>query len=72
VKQSQNLSDSPSAFFRSIALSEGDSLQDTLRLLTLWFSYGFESFVDSAMRAGFTTVKVDVWLEVIPQVCEVA
>jgi len=27
-------------FFRSIALSSGNSLQDTLRLLTLWFKYG--------------------------------
>nr|CAD7572023.1 unnamed protein product [Timema californicum] len=27
-------------FFRSIALSHGSSLQDTLRLLTLWFDYG--------------------------------
>ncbi|GAA5970883.1 hypothetical protein JCM11641_004492 [Rhodosporidiobolus odoratus] len=55
------------AFFRSIALSPGNSLQDTLRLLTLWFKYGPVSEVSSAIMEGFRTVSVDTWLEVIPQ-----
>eukprot|EP01103_Thecamoeba_quadrilineata_P007525 TRINITY_DN17389_c0_g1_i1.p1 TRINITY_DN17389_c0_g1~~TRINITY_DN17389_c0_g1_i1.p1 ORF type:complete len:1008 (-),score=152.93 TRINITY_DN17389_c0_g1_i1:138-3029(-) len=46
-------------FFRSIALATPDkSLQDTLRLLTLWFKYGaqneYQREVDSLMREGFS------------------
>ncbi|KAL1921057.1 uncharacterized protein VTP21DRAFT_11692 [Calcarisporiella thermophila] len=54
-------------FFRSIALSKGSSLQDTLRLLTLWFSYGYQQDVYNAIAEGFNTVSVDTWLQVIPQ-----
>ena len=54
-------------FFKSIALSEGSSLQDTLRLLTLWFAHGGSIDVNSAVTDGFTNVSVDTWLEVIPQ-----
>jgi len=54
-------------FFESIALSQGSSLQDTLRLLTLWLTYGGSSEVNSAVAEGFTHVSVDTWLEVIPQ-----
>ncbi|KAI2617989.1 FAT-domain-containing protein [Hypomontagnella submonticulosa] len=54
-------------FFKSIALSSGSSLQDTLRLLTLWFAHGGNSEVNAAVTQGFGTVSVDTWLEVIPQ-----
>lgn len=54
-------------FFKSIALSSGSSLQDTLRLLTLWFTHGGSSEVNTAVTAGAGTVSVDTWLEVIPQ-----
>lgn len=54
-------------FFKSIALSDGSSLQDTLRLLTLWFAHGGSSDVNTAVTEGFATVSVDTWLEVIPQ-----
>jgi FKBP12-rapamycin complex-associated protein len=54
-------------FFKSIALSSTSSLQDTLRLLTLWFAHGGDSEVDKAIGDGFRTVSVDTWLEVIPQ-----
>ncbi|KAI9209819.1 armadillo-type protein [Polychytrium aggregatum] len=54
-------------FFRSIALSKGNSLQDTLRLLTLWFRYGYQSHVNAAIREGFDNVSLDTWLQVIPQ-----
>lgn len=55
-------------FMRSIALSPGNSLQDTLRLLTLWFTYGYQSGVNQAISQGLSTVNIDVWLEVIPQI----
>ena len=54
-------------FFRSTALSKSSSLQDTLRLLTLWFKYGYQENVNQAIAEGFTTVSIDTWLEVIPQ-----
>lgn len=54
-------------FFESISLSQGSSLQDTLRLLTLWLTHGGYSEVTSAVTEGFTHVSVDTWLEVIPQ-----
>jgi FKBP12-rapamycin complex-associated protein len=49
-------------------LRSENSLQDTLRLLTLWFKYGAHDAVGNAMSDGFSTVEVDTWLEVIPQV----
>jgi FKBP12-rapamycin complex-associated protein len=57
-----------SGFLRSIALSPGNSLQDTLRLLTLWFTYGYQHGVSTAISQGMHLVNIDVWLEVIPQV----
>ncbi|KAM4062714.1 FAT domain-containing protein [Hirsutella rhossiliensis] len=54
-------------FFKSIALSAGSSLQDTLRLLTLWFTHGGSSEVNSAVMDGIANVSIDTWLEVIPQ-----
>lgn len=55
-------------FFRSISLASGNSLQDTLRLLTLWFKFGHLEHVADAVRQGFGTASVDTWLEVIPQI----
>ncbi|KAF9899171.1 phosphatidylinositol kinase- protein kinase tor1, partial [Lobosporangium transversale] len=58
---------SVTGFFRSIALSAGNSLQDTLRLLTLWFKFGHRPDVSAALAKGFPTVNIDTWLQVIPQ-----
>ena len=55
-------------FFRSIALSPGKSLQDTLRLLSLMFKYGADKEAEAALIRGFSTVSVDTWLQVIPQI----
>ncbi|KAF8074724.1 phosphatidylinositol 3-kinase [Lyophyllum atratum] len=55
-------------FFRSISLRNEEALQDTLRLLTLWFKFGRIDDVSHAMGNGFTTVEVDTWLVVIPQI----
>ncbi|KAJ3291491.1 phosphatidylinositol kinase- protein kinase tor1 [Rhizoclosmatium sp. JEL0117] len=54
-------------FFQSVALSKGNSLQDTLRLLTLWFKYGYNIDVNMAISEGFGSVTIDTWLQVIPQ-----
>ncbi|BFZ53909.1 phosphatidylinositol kinase-related protein kinase tor1 [Savitreella phatthalungensis] len=63
----QRIKPAVQAFFRSIALSSGNSLQDTLRLLSLWFKYANEPEISQAITEGFTTVSIDTWLEVIPQ-----
>lgn len=54
-------------FFRSINLSKGNSLQDTLRLLTLWFDYGQTSQVIDAVNEGIRVIEINTWLQVIPQ-----
>ncbi|GFN76929.1 mechanistic target of rapamycin (serine/threonine kinase) [Plakobranchus ocellatus] len=54
-------------FFKSIALSSLNSLQDTLRLLTLWFDYGQWSEVYDIMGEGIKSIQIDNWLQVIPQ-----
>ena len=54
-------------FFRSISLSKDGALQDTLRLLTLWFNYGSNVEINMAISDGFSSVKIDTWLQVIPQ-----
>eukprot|EP01132_Coremiostelium_polycephalum_P002833 gene2833-3519_t len=54
------------SFFKSIALAP-DSLQDTLRLLTLWFKHGALKEVEAALMQGFNTISIDTWLQVIPQ-----
>jgi FKBP12-rapamycin complex-associated protein len=54
-------------FFKSISFSAGSSLQDTLRLLTLWFSHGGHAEVNTAVTEGFANISVDTWLDVLPQ-----
>lgn len=54
-------------FFRSINLSKGNSLQDTLRLLTLWFDYGQTAEVIDALNEGIRIIEINTWLQVIPQ-----
>jgi FKBP12-rapamycin complex-associated protein len=54
-------------FFRSINLSQGNSLQDTLRLLTLWFDYGQTAEVIDALNEGIRIIEINTWLQVIPQ-----
>ncbi|KAJ7174943.1 phosphatidylinositol 3-kinase [Mycena crocata] len=55
-------------FFRSISLRNEEALQDTLRLLTLWFKYGAHEEISHAIASGFSMVKIDTWLPVIPQI----
>lgn len=54
-------------FIRSISLSKDNSLQDTLRLLTLWFKYGYEANINAAILDAFSQLSIDTWLQVIPQ-----
>ncbi|XP_050677035.1 serine/threonine-protein kinase Tor-like [Leptidea sinapis] len=54
-------------FFKSISLSNGNSLQDTLRLLTLWFDHGHHPAIYDALFEGTRQIDVKIWLQVIPQ-----
>jgi len=55
-------------FFRSITFAGDQSLQDILRLLTLWFAHGSKKPVERALSKGFNTITVDTWLSVLPQI----
>jgi len=55
-------------FFRTIALSPQGALQDTLRLLSLWFKYGCHPEVEAVLLEGFEMVSIDTWLQVLPQI----
>ncbi|XP_073103831.1 serine/threonine-protein kinase TOR isoform X2 [Elaeis guineensis] len=60
-------------YFYSIACAStakgvDDSLQDILRLLTLWFNHGATSEVQMALQNGFSHVKIEMWLVVLPQI----
>jgi FKBP12-rapamycin complex-associated protein len=53
---------------KSIVLSKAKHcLQNTLRLLTLWFEYGQYRDVNDVLVEGIRTVPVEVWLQVLPQ-----
>ncbi|KAF1821278.1 TOR1 phosphatidylinositol 3-kinase [Dissoconium aciculare CBS 342.82] len=54
-------------FFRSIGLSKTSSLQDILRLLTLWFSHGHQPEVARTINESIKSLATETWLEVIPQ-----
>ncbi|KAL5705931.1 non-specific serine/threonine protein kinase [Ranunculus cassubicifolius] len=60
-------------YFHSIACAAtakgaDDSLQDILRLLTLWFNHGATTEVQMALEKGFAHVNIDTWLVVLPQI----
>ncbi|KAB2050892.1 hypothetical protein ES319_A12G018000v1 [Gossypium barbadense] len=60
-------------YFHSIACAANtkgvnDSLQDILRLLTLWFNHGATSEVQMALQIGFSLVNINTWLVVLPQI----
>ncbi|XP_059653076.1 serine/threonine-protein kinase TOR-like isoform X1 [Cornus florida] len=60
-------------YFHSIACAAhakgvDDSLQDILRLLTLWFNLGATAEVQMALQKGFAHVNIDTWLVVLPQI----
>lgn len=66
-KIEQHLLPAVIGFIRSIALAPYDNLQDTLRLLNLWFKYGSRKEIEKAVAEGFEMLNLDTWLPVIPQ-----
>ena len=63
--------DAVKGFFKSLELGKsrpmGDILQDTLRLLTIWFNNGENDELNDEIENGLKQVSVDTWLVVIPQ-----
>jgi FKBP12-rapamycin complex-associated protein len=57
-------------FSRSIAKDSrtGQRLQDTLRLITLWFKYGGKDNIFKKLKESLVLLDVEVWLQVIPQI----
>jgi len=57
--------------YQAIALGAShkhSNIQDTLRLLTIWFKHaGTNKEAEHAIRKGFSTVSIVTWLEVMPQ-----
>ncbi|KAI8609347.1 hypothetical protein BC830DRAFT_1151012 [Chytriomyces sp. MP71] len=53
-------------FSQAITLSS-NSLQDTLRLLTVWFKYGGRVQVASTVSRLFDSISIETWLQVVPQ-----
>lgn len=51
-------------FFNSVALSPQSTVQDTLRLISLWFSHGAHPELAATVSAGLSTVSIDTWLQV--------
>lgn len=46
---------------------DASSIQDILKLISLWFKYGEQSSVYEILKSNIDTVSLDLWLKVIPQ-----
>ncbi|KAL7721887.1 Serine/threonine-protein kinase TOR [Entamoeba marina] len=65
----QYVETSVNAFVQSLLLTKNkQTLQDTLRLLTILFKYGKFSEVEHALSEGIKNLPVDIWLHVVPQI----
>ena len=68
----QNVKAALKGFIKAISLggtqsSTSRTLQDLLRLLTLWFNHGDNDEVQMELQEGFTTIEIISWIEVVPQ-----
>ncbi|CAH1424055.1 unnamed protein product [Lactuca virosa] len=54
--------------FNGSAKVVDDSLQDILRLLTLWFNHGATADVQTTLHKGFSHVNMNTWLVVLTQI----
>lgn len=57
-------------FMKSISIGGqefSETLQDTLKLLELWFKYGDQEAVSKIMQENYEKVDITCWLNVVPQ-----
>ena len=62
------LKSSIEGFFKSIKIGGRTKLEDSLRILTLWFKYGSVARMYEAFDRGFEDTVITSWLEVVPQI----
>ena len=69
--QSNHIVGAVKGLMRAISLGtrkwSASVMQDMLYVLTMWFQYGHFPEVAAALEAGLTTVHLDTWLGVLPQ-----
>ncbi|KAJ1361790.1 hypothetical protein KIN20_021134 [Parelaphostrongylus tenuis] len=54
-------------FTRALQLAPGSRLEDTLRLLQLWFDYGEYNEVYKQLSENMRGLPIETWLEAVPQ-----
>ena len=54
-------------FLQAIQLGAGSRLEDTLRLMMVWFDHGDKREIYEQLRDSLRSVPVETWLEVVPQ-----
>lgn len=62
------LSKTVTGYFRAIDLCGKSRLEDSLKVLTLWFRYGGYSNMHHEFNRGFDETNITRWLEVVPQI----
>lgn len=55
-------------YFKSIDLEGKTRLQDSLKILTLWFNYGGHAGLHAFFDEYFRVTNIAMWLEVVPQI----
>lgn len=62
------LMEAVNGYFRAIDLEGKTRLEDTLKILTLWFNYGGYSSLHTEFDKFFKYTNIAMWLEVVPQI----
>lgn len=62
------LSKAVTGYFRAVDLCGKSRLEDSLKVLTLWFRYGGYSNMHHEFNRGFEDTNITRWLEVVPQI----
>lgn len=62
------LTETVRGFFKAIDLCGKSRLEDSLKVLTLWFKYGGYANMHHEFNAGFEGTNISRWLEVVPQI----
>ena len=66
--QLKHLTSAVRGYFRAIDLAGKTTLEDSLKVLTLWFNYGGLHNLHEEFDEGFRETNIAQWLEVVPQI----
>lgn len=64
----KHLSNAVDGFFKAIKIGGKSKLEDSLKVLTLWFKYGSVAQMHKVFDRGFEDTVITGWLEVVPQI----